>query len=66
MEHAASDHKNAQVPAGERIAKAVLWPGEKVCDLLNIEGPESRMLFRMFINLSIYAKIVVIIALLTF
>ena len=66
MESAACDHKNARVRTGERIAKAVLWPGEKVCDLLNIEGTESRMLFRMFINLSIYAKVVVIIALLAF
>ena len=65
MESVACDHKNARVRTGERIAKAVLWPGEKVCDLIRIEEPESRLLLRIFINLTIYAKAAVIIALLT-
>ena len=35
----------------------VLMPGEYVCNWLGIEDPDSRMLLRMFVNLSIYAKI---------
>ena len=41
----------------------MLWPGDAACDYLNIEDPDSRMLLRMFINLTVYAKIAGIVVL---
>lgn len=35
----------------------LLLPGEYVCDWLGVKDPDSRMLLRMFVNLSIYGKI---------
>ncbi|MCG8361019.1 MAG: hypothetical protein MI920_36135 [Kiloniellales bacterium] len=45
-----------------KAAEWVLKPGDVVCDWLGIMDPDSRMLFRLFINLSIYAKISVLAA----
>lgn len=50
-----------RTPLSQRLAELVLWPGDAACNLLQINDPDSRMLFRMFINTSIYGKIGVII-----
>ncbi len=39
------------------IGNLILKPGDIVCDWLSIHEEDSRMLFRLFINLTIYAKI---------
>lgn len=43
------------------IARLFLWPGEAAGQFLGINDPDSRMLFRMFVNLSVYGKIAVLI-----
>lgn len=40
-----------------------LLPGELVCNWLNVQDKESRMLLRMFVNLSVYGKIGVVLLL---
>jgi hypothetical protein len=35
----------------------ILKPGEYVCDWLQVHDPDSRLLLRLFVNLSIYAKL---------
>ena len=35
----------------------ILKPGEVVCDWFGVSDPDSRMLLRLFINLTIYSKI---------
>lgn len=44
--------------------KLLLWPGNALGKRLGIADPESRMLFRMFINLTVYGKVSVLIVLL--
>ena len=46
-----------------RLMDWMLWPGDAACDYLNIKDPDSRMLLRMFINLTVYAKIAGIVVL---
>lgn len=41
----------------DRIVWAFLWPGEAACNALSIEDADSRLVFRMFINLTVYAKV---------
>ena len=41
----------------ERIGRIILWPGEAACNALSIEDEDSRAIFRMFVNTSIYAKV---------
>ncbi|MEM1198495.1 MAG: hypothetical protein AAGI06_04225 [Pseudomonadota bacterium] len=53
---------NSVAPTTEPKSKGqdlplVLLPGEYVCNWLGVEDPDSRMLLRMFVNLSIYGKI---------
>ena len=43
-----------------------LWPGDAAARALGITRPDSRMLFRLFVNLAIYGKLGVLIALLVF
>ena len=38
----------------DKIASVVLWPGEKVCDILAIEGDDHRLILRLWANLIIY------------
>ncbi len=50
----------APTPEPETEDKTLPWlllPGEYVCNWLGVEDPDSRMLLRMFVNLSIYGKI---------
>ena len=44
-------------------SKILLAPGELVCDWLKVKDHDSRMLLRMFVNLSVYGKIAVILML---
>ena len=45
------------------IANALLWPGDVAAGALNITDPDGRMLFRMFVNVSVYGKLAVLVAL---
>ena len=53
----------AHTPIPQKLAKLFLWPGDAVCNHFDIEDEDSRMLLRMFVNLSVYGKISVLIAL---
>lgn len=54
----------SRAPSGESAAvKLFLWPGDAACNLLGINDSEGRMLFRMFVNVSVYAKIAVLLGL---
>ena len=44
-------------------ARLFLLPGELVCDWLSIEDPDSRLLLRLFVNLSVYGKVAVLVTL---
>ncbi|NJM35951.1 MAG: hypothetical protein HC850_16095 [Rhodomicrobium sp.] len=49
---------------GEKaVAVAFLLPGDLVCDWLGIKDGESRFLLRMFVNLSVYGKIAILLLL---
>lgn len=54
---------NLQSPAtfSERFAQYLLYPGNAVCDALEIHDPDSRMLLRMFVNVGLYAKLTMLI-----
>lgn len=39
------------------LARAILFPGQWICDRFNIENDDSRMLLRLYLNLAIYAKV---------
>ena len=41
----------------EGLAAYVLMPGEIICTALGVKEPDSRMLLRMFVNLTVYAKL---------
>ena len=41
----------------EFAMRVFLWPGEHFCNWLDVRDPDSRLLLRMFVNLSIYGKI---------
>lgn len=38
----------------DKIASVLLWPGNKVCDLLGVEGEDHRLILRLWANLIIY------------
>lgn len=38
----------------DKIAEVLLWPGNKICDLLGIEGEDHRLILRLFMNLLFY------------
>ena len=49
-----------QETTSDRIEAAIryfLWPGDRFCDWLDVREPDSRMLLRMFINLTVYGKV---------
>ena len=56
----------AHTPFPHKLAELFLWPGDAVCNLFGVEDEDSRMLLRMFVNLSVYGKISVLIALAIF
>lgn len=39
----------------DKIASVVLWPGNKICDLLGIEGTDHRLILRLWVNLIVYS-----------
>jgi len=41
----------------DKIASVLLWPGNKICDLLGIEGDDHRLILRLWANLIIYGII---------
>ncbi|MEM8936821.1 MAG: hypothetical protein AAGC77_10480 [Pseudomonadota bacterium] len=45
------------------MGKTLLFPGEYVCDRLGIEDQDSRYLLRMFVNLTVYGKVALLILL---
>lgn len=47
---------------GDRILCALLYPGTLACDLFGVRDPDGRMILRMFVNLSVYSKLAVLIA----
>ena len=50
----------------ELVVRFALWPGDAAARALGITSPDSRMLFRLFVNLAVYGKLGVLIALLVF
>ena len=58
--------KDDTLPKTGRItgpARLFLLPDELVCDWLSIEDPDSRLLLRLFVNLSVYGKVAVLVTL---
>ncbi len=47
----------------DKIAAVILWPGNKSCDLLGVEGEDHRLILRVFMNLLIYGALSLIIML---
>ena len=39
----------------DKIASVILWPGNKVCDLLGIKGDDHRLILRLWVNLIVYS-----------
>ncbi len=39
----------------DKIAAVLLWPGNKVCDLLAIKGDDHRLILRLWVNLIVYS-----------
>jgi hypothetical protein len=37
----------------------ILWPGEKICDLLRLRDAEDRLGFRMFANMIVWGMVIV-------
>ncbi|MEM7619641.1 MAG: hypothetical protein AAF228_04130 [Pseudomonadota bacterium] len=44
------------------VSEWILLPGDIVCNWLQVEDHDSRMLLRMFINLAVYSKLAVTLA----
>ena len=38
-----------------KIASVLLWPGNKVCDLLGVTGDDHRLILRLWVNLIVYS-----------
>ena len=41
----------------DKIAAVILWPGNRICDLLGVEGDDHRLILRLFMNLLIYGAL---------
>ena len=50
-------HYQTKLERLEFAMRLFLWPGEHFCNWLNIRDPDSRLLLRMFVNLTIYGKV---------
>lgn len=37
----------------------LLWPGEKICDLIGLTDPDARLGFRIFANMIIWGVVIV-------
>ena len=37
----------------------LIWPGEKICDLLHLTDPDARLGFRIFANMIIWGVVIV-------
>ena len=59
-------HHETKSESTEAAMNYILWPGERFCDWLNIRDPDSRMLMRMFINLTIYGKVALSLVFISF
>ena len=46
--------KSASVATAMRL---FLWPGDRFCNWLNVRDQDSRMLLRMFVNLTVDSKV---------
>ena len=46
-----------------RLGRWFLAPGDIVCDWLKVRDADSRMLLRMFVNLTVYGKLAILIVL---
>jgi hypothetical protein len=46
---------------GQEKTNLFLLPGELVARKLNVTDPESKMLLRLFVNLTVYGKVAVIL-----
>ena len=57
MTLAALSHDLHQFREREGVAAYVLMPGEIICSVLGVNDPDSRLILRMFVNLTIYAKL---------
>lgn len=47
----------------DKIANVFLWPGNKVCDLLNVKGDDHRLILRLWSNLILYGIVAFAVAL---
>lgn len=47
----------AAMTTTDRIAAIILWPGNRICDLLGVEGDDHRLILRLFMNLLIYGAL---------
>lgn len=45
------------------IARILLWPGDAAARVLGIDEPDGYMLFRMFVNLTVYGKVGILMGL---
>jgi len=58
----AAPHEPAVATDVPRSLAWLIKPGDIVCDWLKVEDADSRGLLRLFVNLTLYAKIAVAIA----
>ena len=47
----------AAMTTTDKIAAIILWPGNRICDLLGVEGDDHRLILRLFMNLLIYGAL---------
>ena len=50
-------HQKTRSGDFESAAYYFLWPGERFCNWLDVRDQDSRMLLRMFVNLTVYGKV---------
>lgn len=56
----AGHDETGKLPYGTTLEKITYWalfPGEWFCDLVKCKGNNERTLLRLYINLTVYAKI---------
>ncbi len=47
--------KSLAMKTSDKIAAVLLWPGNKVCDILAIKGDDHRLILRLWVNLIVYS-----------
>ncbi len=60
-----SSPKNSRSKVGYSLARVLLLPGEFACDVLRVSDADSRVLVRMFLNLTVYGAFAVVSVLLS-